>query len=247
MRFLKFRLRKFDNLAFIFGCPRGGTTWLWSLLESHEDVLPFLIQNNKKDGKYSTSESGVYIRKPKQAKRKIEKFLSNNSGKLIIEKTPLHTFKHNQIRNDFPNAKFIVIFRNPIAVVNSMTKSQMIAFTNYDIEKSIEETKRYYLELLKIIRNNDTYILTYEYLFSDTKKQFIDLLNYLNLKRNNLDEIIFDNKNKSKVMVKGAFRKAIPNSYQNDLNKNELEYIREKLKSEINIFNNIYRENISSK
>lgn len=30
------------RITFIFGSPRGGTTWLWLLLEAAKDVIPFI-------------------------------------------------------------------------------------------------------------------------------------------------------------------------------------------------------------
>ena len=60
--------RKFNDPIFIVGVPRSGTTWVWGLLTSHNDVLSLekddfdsnerSIVNNKR----VTSETGAFIR-----------------------------------------------------------------------------------------------------------------------------------------------------------------------------------------
>ncbi|WP_179005935.1 sulfotransferase family protein [Winogradskyella forsetii] len=225
------------NITFIFGCPRGGTTWLWSLLESHSEVLPF-TNGVEKDAKgyYSTSESGIYIKEPKRAKKIITSFCKHNKNKHIIEKTPSHTLKYNEIKKDFPYSKDIVILRNPIAIVNSMYSSTMVAFEDYDVNHAILEVKKYYKELSIIINTDDAYIITYENLLKDTKSKFSKVLNYLEIFDENIDVIISENQNTTKVSVSGAFRKGKVDSFKNDLTEKQIKTIEEELNIEIALF-----------
>ncbi|RCW91509.1 sulfotransferase family protein [Winogradskyella arenosi] len=235
---LKLFKKQKEEVSFIFGCPRGGTTWLWSLLESHQDIVPFTNGIEKDaEGYYATSESGIYIKQPKKAKKTIVSFCKNNKGKIIIEKTPLHTLKYNLIKKDFPNSKDIVILRNPVAIVNSMYTSNMVAFENYDIDKSIEEVKKYFSVLSGVINAKTAHVISYENLLKDTKTEFTKVLNYLNVSAENIDAIISDNKNKTKVSVSGAYRKGQSDSFKNDLSKEEILLITEGLKVEIALFN----------
>lgn len=238
MKFKNFFQRKERKLLFIFGCPRGGTTWLWSLFESHKDVLPFVdgVVKNK-DGKYSTSESGIYVKRPLQAKKEILNFLNENKGYFIIEKTPLHTLSYNKIINDFPKANYLIIYRNPIAIVNSMVQSNMEAFKDYDIEKSISEVKKYYSSLVQISENHQVMEITYEDLYSDTELVLKNLFNEFDLSSNSISEIISFNDKKSPVNVKGVLRKGNSNSFQTDLQLEQKQYIKSKLKKEISIYN----------
>lgn len=238
MKFKNFFQRKERKLLFIFGCPRGGTTWLWSLFESHKDVLPFVdgVVKNK-DGKYSTSESGIYVKRPLQAKKEILNFLNENKGYFIIEKTPLHTLSYNKIINDFPKANYLIIYRNPIAIVNSMVQSNMEAFKDYDIKKSISEVKKYYSSLIQISENHQVTEITYEYLFSNPEKILKNLFQEYNLSTESISEIIASNHKKSPVSVKGVLRKGNSNSFQTDLKVEEQEYIKSKLENEIYFFN----------
>lgn len=226
------------NITFILGCPRGGTTWLWSLLESHQDIVPFTngIEKDSK-GIYATSESGIYIKKPKQAKRIISSFCKKNKDKIVVEKTPLHSLKFNLIKKDFPHSKNIVILRNPIAIVNSMYSSKMVAFANHDIAKSIAEVREYYSVLSDIVNANNVHIITYENLLKETKNEFIKVLNYLNVSENNVDSIILDNKNRTKVHVSGAYRKGQIDSFKHDLTDAQILILKERLRDEITFFN----------
>lgn len=234
MKLFNIKRYKSENLIFIFGCPRGGTTWIWSILESHNDVLPFLLDYNKIGGKFTTSESGVYV-KSKNPKGDIKKIIKNNPDKVIIEKTPRHLFYYNQIKKDFPESKNIIVFRNPLAIVSSMVNSNMKAFKNYDIEKSIVEVKKYYSVLIKIFNLENTICFTYENLYKNKEFEVKRILNFIGLCSEDLDKIIKEN-NIPKVNVKGAFRKVKPYTYLEELSSYEIEYISSELKYEIEFF-----------
>lgn len=235
------------NLAFIFGCPRGGTTWLWSLLESHQDVIPFLLNFDKIKGNYTTSESGIYVHDKKNARKKIRKFAKQHKRKIVIEKTPLHTLQYKEILSDFPESTFITIFRNPLAIVSSMVNSKMKAFENYDIELSIDEVKKYYDKLIEINQLKNSMSLTYERLYIDTETELKQLLKFLNLNNSHIKNIIDENTNSSKVAVEGAFRKAKIDSYKTEFNDEQISYIETNLKNQINIFKTIDNEYPCSK
>jgi hypothetical protein len=231
--------RKITNLVFIFGCPRSGTTWLWSILESHNDTIPFVSNTKTFDGKYETSESGIYIKNQKKAKKLISEFALTNRDCLVFEKTPSHTLHYQKIFRDFPNTRAIVIFRNPLAIVNSMLNSKMKAFENYDINKSISEVKKYYKSLIEISKKENTITVTYEKLFKDKHHTIFQILKQLNLKTNSIEEIISENTKNTKVSVNGAFRSGLPDSYKNELGATQIQIIREELVEEFIFFNNL--------
>lgn len=232
--------RKFENLVFIFGAPRSGTTWLWSLLESNKGTIPFLdgIEKNN-DGTYDTSESGVYIKDYKNASKKIKLFVSKNKNKIVIEKTPSHTLIYDKILNDFPKSKNIIIFRNPISIVNSMIKSEMTAFQNYDIDYSIKSVKEYYLKLEELSTKEDSIVITYENLLKNTKSFLTSIFERLNLEISKVDQIINDNKYKTRINVKGAYRKGTIDSFKEDLSVSEMKFIEKSLRAEIKLFKRI--------
>ncbi|WP_298533185.1 sulfotransferase [uncultured Algibacter sp.] len=236
--------KKKNRIVFIFGAPRGGTTWLWSLLESNKGTIPFLDEKTKnKDGTYDSSESGVYIKDAKNAGKKIKSFIKNHKDKMVFEKTPSHTLVYDKILKDFPASNNIVIFRNPIAIVNSMIKSEMEAFKNHDIENSINSVKAYYNKLEELCKIEGNIIITYENLLKETKPVLSGIFQKLNLEVSNIDEIIENNKFKTKVNVKGALRKGTSDSYKEDLSEAENDFIAEQLEYEMRFFERISKLN----
>ncbi|MCL6219179.1 sulfotransferase family protein [Zunongwangia pacifica] len=227
------------NIAFIFGCARGGTTWLWSLLESHEQVKPFLLQKKSNTNNvYETSESGIYFRKPKQAAKEIKKFARRFPNNLIIEKTPFHTLIHKKIITDFPKSSNIIILRHPIAIVNSILMSEMRVFKNFDIDSSISLVKEYYKNLIELCDNKNTaHIVRYEDLLSNTEKNLNSLFIKFNLDLSTTNKIIDENFKKSKIGISGVFRKGEAKSYLNELENDRIIYLENNLNEEILFFN----------
>ena len=118
-----------------------------------------------------------------------------------------------------------------------MVQSNMEAFKDYDIKKSISEVKKYYSSLIQISENHQVTEITYEYLFSNPEKILKNLFQEYNLSTESISEIIASNHKKSPVSVKGVLRKGNSNSFQTDLKVEEQEYIKSKLENEIYFFN----------
>ncbi|SFN33064.1 sulfotransferase family protein [Salegentibacter flavus] len=235
-KFFYWKYKEYE-VTFIFGSARGGTTWLWSLLESHSEVKPFVNEsNNLEQLFYITSESGIYVKDPKNAKRIIESFLKKNRNYKVIEKTPSHTLLWRDILNDFPNSRNIIILRNPLAIVNSMVRSEMTAFEDYGLEKSIDSVKAYFKCLMELIKLDKYYIVSYENLLLNTASELVSILDYLNLSKDFVEDIIASNKNTSKVSVNGVFRKGKAESYRIEFTEKELLYLEEKLRNELTFF-----------
>lgn len=134
-----------ENLVFIIGVPRSGTTYLQKLLSSHPNV--FTGQETHIFGSYfgsaikswqrhslpnKTGRVGVglpcYLKK-NQFKDKLRKLIIESlfsvSGKLndrqiFIEKTPRHALFIPEIQFLFPKSKFIILFRNPLDTCRSL-------------------------------------------------------------------------------------------------------------------------------
>lgn len=238
--FNKLFTRKTDNIAFIFGAPRSGTTWLWSLLESHCNIIPFVDNAKLNEGIYTTSESGIYIKKPKQAKNILKAFCDANKKSLIIEKTPSHTLRQMTILKDFPNSKSIIILRHPLAIANSMIHSDMHAFSGYDENKAISEIKKYFKELNSLCQKECFMTITYEQLSLNTNDILINMFKYLNLDSRGIDNIVSENSEKTKVGVKGAYRKGKLNSYKEELTEKQQQILKSNLKNEIKFYKEIY-------
>jgi hypothetical protein len=233
--------RKIDQkLAFIFGCPRGGTTYLWSLLESNEMTVPFINGVIKdENGFYSTSESGIYIKKPEAAKQLIGEFLKQNKNKLVFEKTPLHTLKYKEIIKDFPNSKYIVIYRHPLAIVSSIINSSMNAFKDETLADCISTVQLYYAHLKEIEQLDNSKVVIYENMLRDCNNELFKLFNYLEISVDKVKDIVLLNYKTSKVSVSGVLRKGEASSYKEELSKENQNNLIDLLSKQINHYEGI--------
>jgi tetratricopeptide (TPR) repeat protein len=120
-----------DNLVFLLGFPRTGTTLLDTILMGHPDITVLeeapmaekMVENFKGLG---TPEDCFNLNKAdlielrKLYKIELEEQLGqNNKGKLIIDKHPLNTRYIPLLHHTFPSAKFIVALRHPCDCVLS--------------------------------------------------------------------------------------------------------------------------------
>ena len=144
------------------------------------------------------------------------------------------------IIKDFPDARNIVILRNPLAIANSMMHSEMKAFELFDIAKSIDEIRKYYKTLEKICKDGQVHILTYEQLLGNTELIFSKVLDYLDLAKDRMNEIIIENTLNTKVLVKGAFRSGKADSFLTELTPQQIIKINANLSKEIAFYNTQY-------
>ena len=228
-----------NNIAFILGSPRSGTTWVWGLLESNPDTIPFVVQNangnlkNMSGDSYSTSESGIYVRNPNGAKLILQNFMRHHSDKLVIEKTPSHITKAEKIFQDFPTSKVILVNRHPLSIVNSMLHTNMKLFKKYDINKSIDKAKKH-LSKYKTVRelSKDYLEIRYEEVLDDTLGYAKQMCSFLNIEDYS-EKMVNENSRSSKVKVSGMLRKATKFSYLNDMTQAQINTASSALKKEI--------------
>jgi hypothetical protein len=132
-----------DNLVFIGGCPRSGTTWLQRLIASHplvrtgqeSFVIPWYVhpiaQRWKKDVKNPAPAAvglSAYLNES-QGKELIARYvwmmmdsITGNlpPGVIFLEKTPANSLYIEEIMEYIPKAKFIHIIRDGRDVVSSL-------------------------------------------------------------------------------------------------------------------------------
>ena len=207
----------------IIGAPRSGTTFLWTLLENQEDVVALTLDTfniKGKPKKYTTSESGVFLRNQYSI---VDKFIINNKDKILIEKTPIHTLVYNEIPQKYIKNK-ILLYRNPVDIVASMYLSDTpLVFKKYDLNQSINETKKYYRKMQEI-KNKACVIVKYEDLVRDIKnlKPIIDLLDIKNCNYDFEEKISIARRKNKKTLT-----------------HDEAEHIKSRVKDEIKIWKNL--------
>lgn len=157
------------RVVFIMGVPRSGTSWLWSLIASHDNAVPFAREG--------TTESNLFFRhKPEEARRLLK--ASDYQNRLIVEKTPDHILRYHTIKAVVPEAKFIFITRNDKDTIESIK--------NYDKIKAYPTPEQYHdvrKNTLKTIiaQTKSPFVVKYEELRANTEIEVKRILKYVDL------------------------------------------------------------------
>ena len=105
-------LSKMPRLIFVSGPPHSGTTLVATILGVNSKC--FLVP----------SESGAYSKQHIHTLRKaFVRKVSSIESDFIVEKSPEHIFNIDKMQEDFPDAGFVVVMRNPIDIVGSLLRT----------------------------------------------------------------------------------------------------------------------------
>src|SRR5690606_32590718 len=134
-----------ENLVFLVGCPRSGTTWLQRLLSSHPRIRtgqeshlfnfyigPQLRIWKKVLDPQATGRGGAGIGcylTEEEFLGALRQYMNSlltpllaplQAGELFLEKSPAHALFIPEIRRMLPEARFIHLIREPTDVVASL-------------------------------------------------------------------------------------------------------------------------------
>jgi len=192
---------------FIFSLPRSGSTLLQRLIAMHSKVatesetwllLPlfYLTKNQTGVSEYNQDyanngiqealgkiEDGTefYYEQAAILARTIYSQLAKNGEKYFLDKTPRYHLIVDEIISSFPDAKIIFLWRNPLAVINSMLTSW---------GKNRWNLYRYKIDLYKGLENmvaafekykNRSISIKYEDLLEQPEKELSRIMEYLEL------------------------------------------------------------------
>jgi len=198
--------------VFILSLPRSGSTLLQKILATHENISTssegwVLIPNLyalKSNGiiaeyRHQALNSGYrnlfhhlpdgkngYYSAVNNFSHGIYKEICDKNDDFFVDKTPRYHLICDHIAKTFPNAKYIVLWRNPLSVVCSMIKT----FSNNEWA-----VPGFYVDLyngtenLKTILDNckiDSVDIRYEDIILETEKVVKQLSNFLGIKPNSL-------------------------------------------------------------
>lgn len=176
---------------FLVGAAKSGTTSLAELWSKHTDIeIPL-----KKEPFYFVNDYGIssfedYHRLYSKVGRKYS--LDASTGYLFDELTPDKIFNYN------PNAKVLIVLRNPIDFVFSYWQfMQANGLENYPFREAISETVQSYRKTEAFINNCEQWPASYQYLdramFYSQVKRYLDIFGKENLKVLLFEDLVKNN------------------------------------------------------
>ena len=220
-----FSRKKPDKIVFLIGCGRSGTTLISSLIGSCSNthilnerrdlwhkVFPELNIWDNINSVLDFKNSDYNTKKNEQIRSIFFKEAERHKKNNILEKLPINCFRLNFINKAFPEAKFIVIKRNPLEVAASIeekigkgnwygindnklrllieyAKSNNIEtkdFLKTDFNKGLLEWRLSNIAIGKFFNesNKDFFSINYSNLTLNAKEILTEALNFLEIKYN---------------------------------------------------------------
>ena len=190
-----------QNIGFLIGFPRSGTTLLDNILRGHKNIkvleefpilseIELIIQK-----KFGCEIKNIYSLKEEQLihlrneyYKLVNQKIDNDKGtSLIIDKLPLHTIRLPLINLLFPDSKIIFACRHPYDQVLSCF--QQVFQPNYAMANlvSLEDSSIFYDKVMSAWKNYKkslklrTKFSKYEDLLNNFDKQTLEIINFLEL------------------------------------------------------------------
>lgn len=250
-----------NRTVFIAGCGRSGTTYLRTIIDAHPDIyipteslfiidyfrysqfIPkpilqcFFFREPQLRAWYNGSS--FPIDNISRTITRIHKYTAKQyNAKLWGQKTP-RFIRHIDLFEDYiPNIKWILIYRDPRAVVSSMLKSTR---HTYSIDRACIRWIRDNKPIAKLLKSQNQpqniFILKYETLINDFDNVIKELFNFIGIAPLSPHEIFekgrvkpFKNSNFEVNAVRGSLipQKDTINSWKNELTNRQIGAIEAK-------------------
>jgi hypothetical protein len=194
------------NKFFIIGCPRSGTTMVQQALNRHSQIaIPaetkffFSFFGQPKKTQYRHIErlnADLNIQLPRPAKRiasdtegrafyeLMARHYLDRLGKRTVtyfgEKTPEHTGHLPRIRQMFPEAKFVILYRDGRDVASSLSRMPWMTANVY-VNFVVWLYYHWVIQREKESDPTNLYFAKYEDIVADPRRELAGILNYLDL------------------------------------------------------------------
>jgi len=158
------------NIAFITGCGHTGSTLLARIIGSHSQIFLPLRETNI----FLAYNALIYNSLLEVEMSNATKEKSN--AVYFIEKTPRHIWHVDYMRRVVKNSKFILTTRDGYDVIASLYKR------NHNISESITRFKDDSLLTIRQMGLNDSILVKYEDVISNTDREVSRICDFLGLK-----------------------------------------------------------------
>jgi len=198
-----------ENLIFIISQPRAGSTLLQRILGSHPDIHtvsePWLMlhpfyclqsQGFRAEYNETIARGAVHHFLQKLPNREEEYYqgvrcmysylygrsLSTADKRYFLDKTPRYYFVIQQLYRTFPKAHFLILYRNPLAVLTSIIKTWTKEnwFYLFQFKHDLIRAPDFLDEGIKTLGENAT-VVYYEELVRNPDKVIRDVCNTIRL------------------------------------------------------------------
>ena len=237
-------IKKPNINLFIVGAAKSGTTSLYNYLAQHPDIY---FPNVKEPNYYSDAEAhnpSAYI-KPKKGKFYHNKIIKDanvyyslydevGNQKIVADASPSYLWDKlaaNRICKDFPEAKVIMILRNPIQRAfshflmdlkdgnQSETNFKQAILNDVKIEPKIWGKAHLYIDIGQYYNQVKTYfdtfgksqvkVIIYEDFIKDTANHLKEICQFLNIDANYIDNIDYNKVHNPYVVPKSKLSKLL--------------------------------------
>ncbi|MDX1406104.1 MAG: sulfotransferase [Woeseiaceae bacterium] len=221
-----------ENLVFIFGPPRSGTTWVLRLLSEHPRVIAATETNLGIDTKErATLETNIFNEdRPftdAQIRRRFHCLSLQNSERVIVEKTPIHLLFADRIREVFPEAAFVLVDRDPRDIVHSLVcvgrdPNSWWKGAPDNVRDAIKLWRLYAKEAQRVRQQHSPFTVTYEELSRNPSEPLYKLLDALGLETEAVDQIVHAAADGKGIPIPGVFRRGRVGAWQSELSPEEI-------------------------
>ena len=244
-----------NQLIFLISQPRSGSTLTQKLLGAHSEIYtrsePWIMLNSA----YSLKNVGIeaeydfdlwrqgvneflggikngnelYVQELKKAHLNLYAQYLDKNNKYFLDKTPRYYFIINELQHFFPNAKYILLIRNPLAVLGSIINTWIKDDWDklYIFKYDLKEALNYCIDALN---NKKIFKVHYEELLCNSEETIKQVFDYLDIKNEKVIEKYYKNKvdwkfgDQVNVHVKRGIDRANVEKWQSKLNN--LQYWR---------------------
>ncbi|MBN1607710.1 MAG: sulfotransferase [Polyangiaceae bacterium] len=206
-----------ENLVFIVGPPRSGTTWLLQLLACHPDVVAADVDNlDARINDRRTLETNIFNdTRPftdNQIRSKFHRLSCRHSGTVVVEKTPIHLLYMDRIRRVFPKAAFVLALRDGRDAVTSLvhvgtSQDSWWSGAPATVKAATKLWTRYADAAVSCLRGTTPPVVRYEALLRNTHAELQRLLEIVGLSTSHIGAQVEACRGGRNIPIPGVFRR----------------------------------------
>ena len=200
---------KGENLIFLISQPRAGSTLVQRILSVHHDIITtsepwlmlqplYFLRTDGYESEYNAYLAGIALKDfidiiPDGEEKYIESVRSiysnlyqnvieNSGSRYFLDKTPRYYFIIKELYRTFPRARYIILLRNPLAVLCSILKTWIKdqTFTLYNNKNDLIKAPFFLLDGIDLL-GKDCLVIHYEHLLNNPQHEVQRICDYLSI------------------------------------------------------------------